>query len=57
MKMTVIGYMKSHLDQNNLAVNNEVMPEVLEDLKRFAGAEAGICYMSKPYFDSYVSDE
>ena len=57
MKMTVIGYMKSHLDQHNLAVNNEVMPEVLEDLKRFAGAEAGICYMSKPYFDSYVSDE
>ena len=57
MKMTVIGYMKSHLDQYNLAVNNEVMPEVLEDLKRFAGAEAGICYMSKPYFDSYVSDE
>ena len=55
--MTVIGYMKSHLDQNNLAVNNEVMPEVLEDLKRFAGAEAGICYMSKTYFDSYVSDE
>lgn len=55
--MTVIGYMKSHLDQHNLAVNNEVMPEVLEDLKRFAGAEAGICYMSKPYFDSYVSDE
>ena len=55
--MTVIGYMKSHLDQYNLAVNNEVMPEVLEDLKRFAGAEAGICYMSKPYFDSYVSDE
>ena len=32
MKMTVIGYMKSHLDQHNLAVNNEVMPEVLEDL-------------------------
>jgi len=57
MKMTVIGYMKSHLDQHNLAVNNEVMPKVLEDLKRFAGAEAGICYMSKPYFDSYVSDE
>ena len=57
MKMTVIGYMKSHLDQHNLAVNNEVMPEVLGDLKRFAGAEAGICYMSKPYFDSYVSDE
>ena len=55
--MTVIGYMKSHLDQHNLAVNNEVMPKVLEDLKRFAGAEAGICYMSKPYFDSYVSDE
>lgn len=58
MKLSVIGYMRSHMDQNNsVVVSNECMPEILEDLKRFAGAEAGICYMSKPYFDSYVSDE
>lgn len=58
MKLSVIGYMRSHMDQNSLVtVSNDCMPGIIEDLKRFAGAEAGICYMSKPYFDSYVSDE
>ena len=56
MKISVIGFMKSHLDSKDVEVSNENMPEVLENLKRFSGAEAGICYMSKPYFDSYVSD-
>ncbi len=56
MKISVIGFMKSHLDNGNIEVNNENMPKILEELKRLAGAEAGICYMSKPYFDSYVSD-
>lgn len=56
MKTTVIGVMKSHIDQKDLSVTNDNMPEILEDLKRISGAEAGICYMSKPYFDSYVSD-
>lgn len=56
MKISVIGFMKSHLDSKDLEVCNESMPEVLENLKRFAGAEGGICYMSKPYFDSYVTD-
>ena len=48
--------MKTHLDNADLAISNENMPKILENLKRFSGAEAGICYMSKPYFDSYVSD-
>lgn len=56
MKTTVIGVMRTHLDDKFISVKNENMPEILEDLKRFSGAEAGICYMSKPYFDSYVSD-
>ena len=41
---------------NDIGVCNENMPQVLENLKRFAGAQGGICYMSKPYFDSYVTD-
>lgn len=56
MKATVIGVMKSHMDNDNLSVCNENMPQLLENMKTFAGAEAGICYMSKPYFGSYVSD-
>lgn len=56
MKATVIGVMRSHIDQHNVEIKNENMPEILEDLKRLAGAEGGICYMSKPYFDSYVSE-
>lgn len=56
MKLTVTAFMKSHLDSIDLEVKNENMPQVLENLKRFAGANAGICYMSKPYFDSYVTD-
>lgn len=56
MKISVIGFMKSHLDPVDIGVCNENMPQVLENLKRFAGAEGGICYMSKPYFDSYVTD-
>ena len=57
MKISVIGVIKSHLDKEEIVVCNENMPKLLENLKRFAGAEAGICYMSKSYFDSYVSDE
>lgn len=58
MKATVIGVMRSHLDAYGyLDVSNENMKYALADLKRFSGAEAGICYMSKPYFDSYVSDK
>ena len=57
MNISVIGVMKSHLDDSNLVVNNDNMSEYLENLKAFAGAEAGICYMSKPYFGSYVSDK
>lgn len=57
MKLTIIGYMKSHLDKTDLVVSNETSSKMVEELKRFAGAEAGICYMSKPYFDSYVTDE
>lgn len=56
MKISVIGVMRSHLDKENIVICNDTMPELLVGLKRFAGAEAGICYMSKPYFDSYVSD-
>lgn len=56
MKISVIGFMKSHLDPIDIGVCNENMSQVLENLKRFAGAEGGICYMSKPYFDSYVTD-
>ena len=56
MKISVIGFMKSHLDPIDIGVCNENMPQVLENLKRFAGVEGGICYMSKPYFDSYVTD-
>lgn len=57
MKTTVLAVMRSHLDKEDILICNENMPKLLEGLKRFAGAEAGICYMSKPYFDSYVSDE
>lgn len=57
MKLDVIGVMRSHLDQNAEVISNDNMSELLEDLKRFSGAEAGICYMSKPYFDSYVTDK
>lgn len=57
MKITVLSVTRSHLDKENPEIKNENMPVLLENLKRFAGAEAGICYMSKPYFDSYVSDE
>lgn len=57
MKTTVLGVMRTHLDKEEIVICNENMPKLLEGLKRFAGAEAGICYMSKPYFDSYVSDE
>lgn len=57
MNITVIGATKSHLDEKNVSISNENMPTIVEELKRFAGAEAGICYMSKPYFDSYVSDK
>ena len=37
MKISVIGFMKSHLDSIDIGVCNENMPQVLENLKRFAG--------------------
>ena len=59
MKLTVIGAMRSCTDCNKESweeIKNENMEGILEDLKRFSGAEGGICYMSKPFFDSYVTD-
>lgn len=48
MKINITAYTKEDTTLSN---------EGKEQLKTFSGKQAGICYMSKQYFDSYVSDD
>lgn len=48
MKLNILGYTQE---------NDVLSDEGKEGLKTLSGKEAGICYMSKPFFGSYVSDD
>lgn len=47
MKATIIGQTHSDFYQSS---------DMLANFKKFAGAQAGICYMSDKYFGTYVTD-
>lgn len=48
MKVSIVAHTRSHMDVD--------LSNMMNDLKSFSGAMAGICYMSDKYHNSYVTD-